>query len=447
MVTEFHLPKVAEGGGTGTVARVLVSPGKEISSGATVVEVETEKTVVEVPSSVGGVVKDVFVKPGDEVSDDSVIFTVETAEEATGSTAPGPTMLEPERPETAPEEAPVSGAAERALEPETPATNPQTLSAQTPSTAARPQSEAAVPAGGRLVVPAAPSVRRLARELGVEIKDVPGTGSEGRISQDDVKAYAKSLVSGASARGALAALTLPDFSRFGPIERHPISPVRRATAEHLGRSWPLVPQVTQYDEADVTALEAFRRRFGPSVEAQGGKLTVTAILVKVLAWALGVYPKFNTSLDLERGELVQKGYRHIGVAVDTERGLLVPVLRDADKKSLVQISVELKAIAERARAAKLSREEMEGGSISISNLGGIGGVGFSPIVNAPEVAILGVSRTQVRPVFEGDALARREFLPLALSYDHRVIDGAEAARFLRKVAEALEEPLLMSLEG
>lgn len=442
MLTEFRLPKVAEGGGTGTVAKVLVAPGDEVASGAPLVEVETEKTVVEVPSSVDGVVKDVLVKPGDEVADDALILTVESTEGGKASEE----AAQPEKP-TGPEPENQAGgeptAAERPPEPEARLVAP---SAHDEDLAPAAPAREAAPERAHRLVPAAPSVRRLARELGIEIADVPGTGEDGRISQDDVKAYAKRLLEHPG-RGVPTTLPLPDFSRFGPVERRPLSPVRRATAEHLGRSWPLVPQVTQYDEADVTALERFREHFGPIVEAKGGKLTVTAILVKVLSWALGVYPKFNTSLDVERSELVQKGYRHIGVAVDTDRGLLVPVLRDADRKSLVEISVELREIAERARAGKLAREEMEGGSISISNLGGIGGVGFSPIVNAPEVAILGVSRTQLRPVFVGDTVEPRRILPLSLSYDHRVIDGAEAARFLRKVAEALEEPLLMTLEG
>jgi pyruvate dehydrogenase E2 component (dihydrolipoamide acetyltransferase) len=290
-------------------------------------------------------------------------------------------------------------------------------------------------------------VRRMARELGVEIAQVTGTGPSGRISADDVKAHVKRLVSGAGGSGGAAAEPLPDFSRWGEVERQPMRAVRRKTAEHLSRAWATIPHVTQHDLADVTALDELRKRYAKQTEAAGGALTVTAIAVKVVAAALKVFPQFNASIDMAAGELLVKKYVNIGVAVDTDRGLLVPVIRDADTKNIIQLSVELSQLAEKARSRKISLEEMQGGCFSISNLGGIGGTSFTPIINAPEVAVLGISRTRMEPVYREGAFVPRLMLPLSLSYDHRVIDGADGIRFLRWVVEALEQPFLLALQG
>ncbi|MGH9354898.1 MAG: 2-oxo acid dehydrogenase subunit E2, partial [Terriglobia bacterium] len=290
--------------------------------------------------------------------------------------------------------------------------------------------------------PAAPSVRTIARETGIKNKQVPRTGPGGRITAEDVKRF----TSQPHPAGAPAA-PLPDFSRWGSVERQAMSQVRRKTAEHMAQAWANVPQVTQHDLADVTGLEAMRKQYGPRVEKAGGKLTVTAIAVKVIAAAVKVFPQFAASIDAQRSEIVYKKYVHIGVAVDTDRGLLVPVIRDADRKNIVQISVELAQLAEKARNKKLALEEMEGGVFTITNLGGIGGTYFSPIVNFPEVAILGISRARTEPVYTGSQFEPRLMLPLSLSYDHRLVDGADAARFARWVAEALEQPFLLSLEG
>jgi pyruvate dehydrogenase E2 component (dihydrolipoamide acetyltransferase) len=313
-----------------------------------------------------------------------------------------------------------------------------------------PRAAAQAPPDSGPPPPAAPSVRRIAREFGVDIRHVAGTGHGGRITVEDVQAYVREALSsgggGAAApAGAPAAQALPDFSKWGEVERKPINNIRRKTAEHLSHVWNVVPAVTQHDRADITALEELRKKYSPMAERAGGKMTVTAIALKVLAGAVRKFPQFASSLDLKSGQLIYKKYAHIGVAVDTDRGLLVAVIRDVDKKGVIELSGELAKISEKARAGKLTLDEMSGGVMTISNLGGIGGVGFSPIVNWPEVAILGISRGSFEPVWDGHAFQPRLMLPLSLSYDHRVIDGADAARFLRWVAEAFENPFVLSL--
>jgi pyruvate dehydrogenase E2 component (dihydrolipoamide acetyltransferase) len=306
--------------------------------------------------------------------------------------------------------------------------------------------------------PAAPSVRRLAREIGVDVSQVPGTGPGGRITQDDVKEFAKRVMNSLGSNGQAAAASgtaragmvgpaLPEFAKWGEIERKPMTGIRRKTAEHLSHAWNAIPHVTQFDKADITALEQVRKKYRPEVEKAGGNLTVTAIAAKVVASALKVFPQFNASVDQAGESIVYKKYIHVGIAVDTENGLLVPVLRNVDQKNLIQLSVEIQQLAEKAKARKLSIDEMSGGSMSISNLGGIGGTAFTPIVNWPEVAILGISRGGFEPVWNGKEFEPRQMLPLSLSYDHRLIDGADAIRFLRWVAEALENPFALTLRG
>jgi pyruvate dehydrogenase E2 component (dihydrolipoamide acetyltransferase) len=302
-------------------------------------------------------------------------------------------------------------------------------------------------------VPAAPHVRRLARELGVDIHAVRGTGPGARISKDDVKAHAKILITSATAALGAPPSTghaepaLPDFSRWGKIERVSMRGVRRKTAEHLRQAWNTIPHVTQQDHADITELEHLRARFAPRAAEAGGKMTVTAIALKVCASALKVFPQFNASIDMAKEEIIYKQYIHIGVAVDTDRGLLVPVVRDVDKKNIVELAAELTQFSKKARDKKLTPAEMEGGTFTITNLGGIGGTGFSPIVNHPEVAILGLSRSSMAPLWIDGKFEPRLVLPLSLSYDHRLIDGADAARFLRWIAEAIEQPFLLSVQG
>ncbi|HXG54276.1 MAG TPA: 2-oxo acid dehydrogenase subunit E2, partial [Vicinamibacterales bacterium] len=295
--------------------------------------------------------------------------------------------------------------------------------------------------------PAAPSVRRMARELGVDIASVTGSGDGGRISVDDLQAYVKAALGSATSTGtgSTSGRPLPDFSKWGEVERKPMSNIRRKTAEHLGHAWHVIPHVTQHDRADITALEALRKQYSPQAEKAGGKLTMTAIALKIVAGALTRFPQFNASLDQARHEIVYKKAIHIGVAADTERGLLVPVVRDVNMKGIFALASELATASDKARAGKLSLDDMQGGGFTITNLGGIGGTSFTPIVNWPEVAILGISRGATEPVWDGQMFQPRLMLPLSLSYDHRVIDGADAARFLRWVADAFEQPFVLAL--
>jgi pyruvate dehydrogenase E2 component (dihydrolipoamide acetyltransferase) len=274
---------------------------------------------------------------------------------------------------------------------------------------------------------------------------VKGTGKGGRVSEEDVRAASASAPRGMAA--ATGSRALPDFARFGTIERKPMTNVRLATAEHLAHAWATVPQVTQYDSADITELEVLRKRYAEKVEAVGGRLTLTAVLLKVVSSALRQFPQFNTSVDMAAREIIEKHFVHVGVAVDTERGLLVPVIRDADTKNILELAVELSEMAKRAHARQLGPAELEGGTFSITNLGTVGGTHFTPIVNWPEVAILGISRAGMEPVWKDEKFVPRLMLQLSLSYDHRVIDGADGARFLRWICEALEQPFFLALEG
>jgi len=447
-VTEFKVPELGENVTGGDVLRVMVKPGDTIARDQSVIELETEKATIEVPSSVAGVVQEIKVKAGDKIQVGAVILTVDdTSTELSAGAAPAPGAAGAAKPAEPAEPA--------TREPE-PRPEPKVVAMPRPSRpeppAARPQEPARAERGP--AAPASPGVRRLAREIGVDVDQVQGTGPGGRISDEDVKAQARRILSSVGsavpapgAAGPPAAMRLPDFERWGEIERQPMSNVRRVTATRLSHAWTTIPHVTQCDKADITGMEALRRKYREQVRQAGGDLTVTAMLVKVLAVAVRQFPQFNASLDLEREEIVYKKYVNVGVAVDTERGLLVPVVRNADRKNLTEIAVEVQQLAQRARERKLSLEEMSGGGITISNLGGIGGTYFTPIVNWPEVAILGVSRAITEPVFRNDAFEPRQLLPLSLSYDHRVIDGADAMRFLRWVVEAIEQPFLLSLLG
>jgi pyruvate dehydrogenase E2 component (dihydrolipoamide acetyltransferase) len=449
---EFKLPELGENISQGDLVRLMVSAGTKVSEGQPVMELETDKAVVEVPSSVTGMVKDVKVKEGEKIKVGQVIFTLEGAAAA----------VAPARPRNAPVEH-VSGqhgarlafqaairaegkTEEQALPPD----QPQQVPAQFSMPA---QLGKVAGTEHRQAILAAPHVRRLARELGVDIYEVKGSGPGGRISEENVKAYAKSLLSAATSAAAtpraghFAQPQLPDFGKWGDIERVSMRGVRRKTAEHLAEAWNTIPHVTQHDRADITELEQLRARFAPKAEEAGGKMTVTAIALKVCAAALKVFPQFNASIDIEKEEIVYKQYISIGVAADTDRGLLVPVIRDVDKKNIVELAVELSQLSKKAREKKLASGDMEGGTFTITNLGGIGGVGFTPIVNYPEVAILGLSRSRIEPEWINGKFEPRLILPLSLSYDHRLIDGADAARFLRWIAEAFEQPFLLSVQG
>jgi len=447
--TEFRLPELGENIDQGDLVRLMIAPGARVSEGQPVMELETDKAVVEVPSSVSGVVKDLRVKEGQKVKVGDVIFTLEG-----GAAAP------PQRPRSAPVEH-VSGqqAARLAFQAAIHAEGKTEEQALPPDQPQAPMPAFSMPVQlGKVAgmhhgdpVPAAPSVRRLARELGVDIHQVKGAGPGGRISEDDVKAFSKALLLASTATQgagkAFAEPPLPDFSKWGKIERVSMRGVRLKTAEHLWQAWTTIPHVTQNDKADITELEQLRARFAPKAEEAGGKMTVTAIALKVVASALKVFPQFNASIDLGKEEIIYKQYINIGVAVDTDRGLLVPVIRDVDKKNIVELAAELTQLSKKARDKKLTPEEMSGGTFTITNLGGIGGTGFSPIVNHPEVAILGMSRSSMEPVWLNGKFEPRLVLPVSLSYDHRLIDGADAARFLRWIAEAFEQPFLLSVQG
>jgi len=443
----FILPELGENVASGDVLRILVKPGDVIAKEQPVLELETDKATIEVPSSVAGQVKDINVKAGQKVTVGQVILSVEaeqgeeTAENAAISPAREPATaadVSPPVPPVRPDSSGPTGAARAA----------EKVVAITRGT--RQAADAGSPE--LPVAPAAPSVRRMARELGVDINQVAGSGPHGRVSVEDVTAHTKRLIAGVSRRtggATLAAEPLPDFSRWGEIERQPMRAVRRTTAAHLSAAWATIPHVTQHDYADITALEELRKRYAKQVEAAGGNLTVTAIAVKIIATGLKVFPKFNASIDLAAEEIIQKKYVNIGIAVDTDRGLLVPVVRDADVKNIARIAVELAELSEKARMRKISLEEMQGGCFSVSNLGGIGGSFFTPIVNAPEVGILGISRATMEPVYSKDTgqFTPRLMLPLSLSYDHRVIDGADGVRFLRWIVEAFEQPFVLALQG
>jgi pyruvate dehydrogenase E2 component (dihydrolipoamide acetyltransferase) len=444
MPVEVKLPELGENIEKGDVARVLVNVGDTVAKDQPVMELETDKATIEVPAPVAGKVTEVRVKAGEKAAVGQVVLVVE---EAAGDAQPA---------EPAPSEKAAAPAAESPTDKETRAADDAAQNAREADAEDQParpsapvvdisrgRQAAAPPAPVRsegAQVPAAPSTRRYARELGVEITEVAGTGPGGRIGQTDVKEHVKSLLAGGgSARRA--ATPLPDFSKWGDIDVQPMSNIRRKTAEHLSTGWNNIPLVTQFDKADITDLEVFRQAYGKRVEKAGGKLTVTAILVKVVALALDRFPQFASSVDMANQSIIYKQYRHIGIAVDTPNGLLVPVIRDVDRKTISEIAADLATVSQKARDKKLSLDDMSGGVFTISNLGGIGGTAFTPLVNAPEVAILGVSRGTTEPVFKDGEFEAREMLPLSLSYDHRVIDGADGARFLRFIAEALEQPL------
>ncbi len=474
MATELKLPELGENVEKGDVIRVLVNPGDVIKVDQPVVELETDKATIEVPSTLAGTVGEIKVKPGDKVKVGQVVLTVEegggdddakAAPAAKPDTSPQPpeaTAPAPEAPASAPaaasqpspdtskaaEPAPAAQPvpAEAAKAPARPASVVDIASGrQSAAAAAKVDPNAPVSAGAS--VGAAPSVRRYARELGVNIGDVQGSGPGGRIGQDDVTRFVKSVMTAGGPAGGGAAIRhapLPDFSKWGPIDVKPMSNIRRKTAEHLSVAWQ-APHVTQHDKADVTGVEEFRKAQAARIEKAGAKLTVTAIVIKIIALAIERYPQFASSVDMANESIVFKNYCHIGVAVDTPNGLLVPVIRDVDKKTISQIAIDLATLSQKARDRKLSLDEMSGGVFSVTNLGGIGGTMFTPIINQPEVAILGMSRTAIEPVWKGDKFEPRPMLPLSLSYDHRVIDGADAARFLRFIADALEQPLSLYL--
>jgi pyruvate dehydrogenase E2 component (dihydrolipoamide acetyltransferase) len=442
---EYNLPELGEGIEAGDVIQVLVAVGEAITKDQPVIELETDKAVIEVPAPVSGIVQAIHVQAGSKAAVGQRIITLET--DTTQSVATAPVSGKAQMATATHEAGSTDQAAALGTGPSTDVTPP--VPADGAERSLRPAAE--VPAeAAPAAVAAAPSVRRLAREIGVDITAVPGSGPGGRISTEDVKIFARRRLTspdGAAAAPAPVAAGLPDFTKWGEVERQPMTGIRRKTAEHMAHAWATIPHVTQCAKADITELEELRQRFAPQAEAIGGKLTITAIMLKVVVAALKRFPQFNASLDLGSEEVVYKKYYHLGVAVDTERGLLVPVIRDVDRKSILELCVELHQVAERARHKKTTLEELQGGTFTVTNLGGIGGTFFSPIINAPEVAILGVARSVIEAVYRDGQFAPRLMLPLALSYDHRLIDGADGARFVCWVTEALQQPFLIALGG
>jgi pyruvate dehydrogenase E2 component (dihydrolipoamide acetyltransferase) len=420
---DVKLPPLGEGADSGNVVSILVKEGDQIAKGQGIIELETGKAVAPVPSSAAGKVTKIIVSIGDKLSVGQSILALDS------NGAPAPAA------KPAPAKAPLAG------RPSASAPKAQPVEAEPELEPAAAEEEA--PTGPEPAAP--PSIRRMARELGIDLRKIRGSENGGRIVIGDVRAYVQRLQrlaaqprSAAGATAAKPAPVQPDFSKWGPIAKRPLTPLRKVIAERMGQSWSAVPRVTQFEEADITAIEELRKKHGPAYEKKGVRLTLTSFALKIVASALKKHPIFNTSLDEAAGELIWKEYFHIGLAVDTEQGLIVPVLRDVDKKNLVEISKELGDLATKTRERKVGLDELQGGSFTISNQGGIGGGHFTPIINLPEVAILGVGRGALKPVVRAGAIAPRLLLPLALSYDHRVIDGGAAVRFILEIVKGFE---------
>ena len=457
MIKEIKLPEIADNVDTAVVLEILVSVGDKVEKDDSLAEMESDKATFDMPAEEAGIVKEIKVKDGDEVKVGQVMFTIDTSAGEEGKEEPEEKETEAEEKEEPEEkeaekeekEKPEGKEAEKEKkeEPEGKEAEVEEKKEKTEAGEGKKASDeqpeeeedTGKPASE---VPAPPSVRRLAREIGVNVHKVTGSGPHGRITLDDVKAFAKKQLESGQKAVAADDYELPDFSKWGKVRREKMDSVRKITAKAMAESWQSIPHVFQFDKADVTELENFRSKYSKFVEKQGAKLTFTAILLKLTAEALKAFPRFNASLDMKNQEIIYKEYVNIGVAVDTERGLLVPVIRDADKKSITELSIELNELAEKARNKKIMPDALQGGNFAISNLGGIGGTNFTPIVYRPNVAILGVSRSQTEPVYIDGEFKPRTMLPLSLSYDHRIIDGADGARFLRWLCEAMENPLL-----
>ncbi len=430
MLKDIKIPEISENVTTGTVVAVLVKIGDHVEAEDPVIEFETEKAVVEIPAQASGKIVALLVQEGDQKSVGDVIAKLEVVPAETAASKEQVVAEEPAAEAAEPMPHPPEKEKERGE------------AESAPVSETRPEGEEAPEPA-----PAGPAARRLARELGIDIRRVQGSGPGGRITEADVKAHAKATAAPPAGAWAVegAGPRLPDFSRWGPVDIEEISTVRRITAESTVTSWRLIPHVTQFDEADITVLDPFLLKNAAQVEKAGGKLTVTAVLVKVCALALRKFPRFNASIDLSGKKLIYKRYVHIGLMVDTPRGLLAPVIRDADAKSITDLAAEIVDLAGRARNKKIRPDEMEGATFSISNQGGIGGVGFTPVISWPQAAILGASRSATVARYLDGAFAPRTMLPLSLSYDHRIVDGADAARFTRFICESLEQPFNLFL--
>lgn len=473
MTVEFKLPLISEGVEAADIAAVHVHEGDMVEAGQIVLEVETEKAVAEIPSPQAGRISKILVKPGQTVKIGEHLLSIDesgaASEKAQAPAAAAPPKQAPQAsaPQSASQKPPTAAAPttpQQAIPKEQKPqssiqapTQPAAPAAAVPETPARQAANPTVVARRTHIddngheetpVPAGPATRRMARELGVDLHRVSGTGPGGRITTDDVQAFVRSLTSGRSQdiAGPMSAMALPPFDRFGPTERVSMNKLARVSAANLSVAWQTVPHVTQHDLADVTELEEARQSYMKTVGQNGAKVTMTAIMVKAVVGALKAFPNFNSSIDMAAGELVIKRYYHIGVAVDTEFGLVVPVIRDADRKTVLTIASELASLASRARERKLDIADMQGGTFTITNLGGIGGTAFTPIVNHPEAAVLGLSRTQTQVKLVDGKLVERLMLPLSLSYDHRIVNGADAARFVVKLSSILSDCFQLLIE-
>ncbi|WBL26075.1 2-oxo acid dehydrogenase subunit E2 [Zunongwangia sp. HGR-M22] len=469
MAIEIKVPQIADGVETATVSEILVAEGDKIEKDQGVIAVESDKASVEVPSSDAGTVKEIKISEGDEVEVGQVIILLEgdgesdgedddAAEESSEDTEENEDTSEEENEDDAAEED--SGKKKKKVkeekaseskdsdddeeedsdgddeEKEEKASKNDESESDDEDKEEKKKSNKSSGKSTGAGIQASPGTRRLARELGVDLSELAEEIS-GKISEKDVKEFAKG---GSQKSTKSASVSLPDFEKFGNVKREPLNNIRKATAKNVTASWQAVPHVFQFDEADITDIQQYLEANQDKAEKAGGKLTITALLTKIVASALVRFPKFNASVDMENQEMILKNYVNIGIAVATEKGLLVPVIKDADKKSIIEIAAELTNIAEKARDGKLSKEDMEGANFSISNLGGIGGTNFTPIVPAPQSGILGISRSAKKPVYIDNEFKPREILPLSLSYDHRLIDGADGAAFINWITQALEDP-------
>ncbi len=426
---DIRIPQLSEGVNAGTVVSILVKVGDRVERDQTVIELETDKAVAPIPSSEAGVVSKINVKEGDKVAVGHLILSLEGS--GAGSSAPA----------AAPAAAPASAPAYAA---------PSTARVAAPAAPAAGAYQYSSPSG--FPPAASPTIRRMAMDLGIDLTRVQGSEAGGRISMGDLRAYVQhlqSLLNGPAAHApavhaapAAAPAAAPkvsiDFAKWGPVEKKALTSLRKTIGHRMQESWQTIPHVTQFDEADITDLLALRKKLAPKVEKKGGKLTVTILLLKAVVKALQKHPIFNSSLDEATEELVYKKYFNLGVAVDSEAGLIVPVLKDADKKGIADLSKELGDLAEKTRSRKIAPDDLKGGSFTISNLGGIGGTFFTPIINRPEVAILALGKGVLKPVVKDEKIVARTMLPIGVSYDHRVIDGADGARFIRTLVESIE---------
>lgn len=443
-LVDFLLPDLGEEIEEADVLQVHVAVGDEVALEQAILEIETEKATLDLPSSVAGVITAIHVSVGDTIRPGDPVITVNSAGVAPAASAtpeptsaPTPAVVETPTPPVEAPPAPAPQVAPAAA----PEPDPQTIAAP-PLLAGEPD---------RRPVFASPSVRRFARQIGVDVQSVAGSGPGGRISEDDVKRHARNraVAPAAAAAAEPAPAPLPDFAEFGPIEREPLTRLRRTIKRNMSAAWREIPHVTLQHSADITELDSVRYQYRERAEQAGGKLTVTAIMLKVVAAALRAHPRVNSSLDAGDDALILKRYVHLGVAVDTPRGLVVPVIRDVDRKNIIQIAVELGDVSARARSGDLTLEEFRGSSFTVTNLGGLGTGHFTPVIHHPNVAILGIGRAERRPVWddEQELWVSRLIMPLSFTFDHRVMDGADGARFMTWISDAIRQPLVLALEG